>query len=111
LDADRLRKLIHAGRSLVSEHDLERVFDRVLRAARELTGARRATIREQASNGKRARGRVLDVPIVVGDKTSLTLHLADKRDGVFAGGRLEIISSEHGTAVLASVPTMHAKAA
>ena len=28
-----------------------------------------------------------------------------------AGGRLEILSSEHGTAVLASVPTVHAKAA
>jgi signal transduction histidine kinase len=84
LDADRLRKLIQAGRSLVSEHDLERVFDRVLRAARELTGARHATIREQgAANGKRARGRALDVPIVIGDETSLTLHLADKRDGAF----------------------------
>lgn len=52
LDADRLRKLIQAGRSLVS-------------------------------NGQRARGRALDVPIVIGDETSLTLHLADKRDGAF----------------------------
>ncbi len=44
LDDDRLGRLIEAGRSLVSERDLERVLERLLAAARELTGARYAAI-------------------------------------------------------------------
>jgi len=44
LDEDRLRRLIAAGRSLVAERELERVFERLLEVARELTGARYAAI-------------------------------------------------------------------
>ena len=44
LDAQRLRRLLDVGRSLVSELDLEVVLERVLEAARELTGARYAAL-------------------------------------------------------------------
>jgi signal transduction histidine kinase len=44
LDAQRLRRLLDVGRSLVSELDLEVVLDRVLEVARELTGARYAAL-------------------------------------------------------------------
>jgi signal transduction histidine kinase len=44
LDEDRLRRLIEAGRSLVAERELERVFGRLLDVARELSGARYAAI-------------------------------------------------------------------
>ncbi len=44
LDEDRLRRLIEAGRSLVAERELERVFQRLLDVARDLTGARYAAI-------------------------------------------------------------------
>ena len=41
---ERLRRLIQVGRALVSELDLESVLERVLDAARELTGARYAAL-------------------------------------------------------------------
>jgi signal transduction histidine kinase len=44
LDADRLRRLLDAGRSLVADLDLESVLDRVLEIAREATGARYAAL-------------------------------------------------------------------
>jgi signal transduction histidine kinase len=44
LDAQRLRRLLDVGRSLVSELDLEVVLDRVLEVASELTGARYAAL-------------------------------------------------------------------
>jgi signal transduction histidine kinase len=44
VDEHRLRRLIEAGRSLVSELDLELVLERLLEAARELTGARYAAL-------------------------------------------------------------------
>jgi signal transduction histidine kinase len=44
LDRDRLRRLIEAGRSVVSERELEGIFARLLDVARELTGARYAAI-------------------------------------------------------------------
>jgi signal transduction histidine kinase len=44
IDEWRLRKLIEAGRSLVSEFDPEVVLERLLAAARELTGARYAAL-------------------------------------------------------------------
>ena len=44
LDAQRLRRLLDVGRSVVSELDLEVVLDRVLEVARELTGARYAAL-------------------------------------------------------------------
>lgn len=44
LDEQRLRLLIDAGRSLLSERELEHVLARLLEVARELTGARYAAI-------------------------------------------------------------------
>jgi hypothetical protein len=40
----RLRALLDVGRALVSDFDLEVVLERVLTAARELTGARYAAL-------------------------------------------------------------------
>jgi signal transduction histidine kinase len=44
LDAQRLKRLLDLGRSLVSELDLDVVLDRVLEVASELTGARYAAL-------------------------------------------------------------------
>jgi signal transduction histidine kinase len=44
LDEERLRRLLEAGRALVSELDVDAVLDRLLDAARELTGARYAAM-------------------------------------------------------------------
>jgi signal transduction histidine kinase len=44
LDADRLWELIQAGRGLVAELDLERVFGELLDVARRVTGARYAAL-------------------------------------------------------------------
>src|SRR4051794_40680420 len=44
LDAERLRRLIEVGRSLVSELELDTVLDRMLGTAIELTGARYAAV-------------------------------------------------------------------
>lgn len=44
VDESRLRRLIEAGRSLVSERELEGVFQRLLDVAGDLTGARYAAI-------------------------------------------------------------------
>jgi GAF domain-containing protein len=44
LDEERLRRLIDAGRSLVSELDLESLLRRVLETAAEVTGARYAAV-------------------------------------------------------------------
>jgi GAF domain-containing protein len=44
LDADRLHRLIAAGRSLVSRLDLDEVLDELLEVARQLTGARYAAL-------------------------------------------------------------------
>jgi signal transduction histidine kinase len=44
LDGDRLRRLLAAGHSLVADLDLEAVLERVLAAAREITGARYAAV-------------------------------------------------------------------
>jgi signal transduction protein with GAF and PtsI domain len=44
LDEDRLRRLIEAARSIVSERRLDDVLDRLLLVARDLTGARYAAI-------------------------------------------------------------------
>jgi two-component system, NarL family, sensor histidine kinase DevS len=49
---ERLRRLIEVGRALVSELDLEVVLERVLEAARELTGARYAALGVLAENGR-----------------------------------------------------------
>jgi two-component system, NarL family, sensor histidine kinase DevS len=43
-EADHIRRLLHVGRALVAEHDTEAVLDRILNAAREITGARYAAL-------------------------------------------------------------------
>ncbi len=44
MDAERLRRLIAAGRSLIVELDSEAVLDRLLQVAQEITGAGYAAI-------------------------------------------------------------------
>jgi signal transduction histidine kinase len=44
LDAERLARLLEAGRGLMSELQIESVLDRLLQVARELTGARYAAL-------------------------------------------------------------------
>jgi GAF domain-containing protein len=44
LDSLRLRRLLDAGRALVSELDPQAVLDRILATAREVTGARYAAL-------------------------------------------------------------------
>ena len=44
LDENRLRSLIEAARAVVAERELEAVFDRLLQAARHVTGARYAAL-------------------------------------------------------------------
>ena len=44
MDDPRLRRLLDAGRTLISELDPERVLQRLLNVARELTNARYAAI-------------------------------------------------------------------
>jgi signal transduction histidine kinase len=41
---DRSQRLLEVGRTLVSEHDTEAVLDRILHAARDVTGARYAAL-------------------------------------------------------------------
>ncbi len=43
-DAEQIRRLFDVGRALVTEHDTESVLDRILREAREITGARYAAL-------------------------------------------------------------------
>jgi signal transduction histidine kinase len=43
-DGEQLRRLLDAGRALVAEHDTEVVLERILNAAREVTGARYAAL-------------------------------------------------------------------
>ena len=43
-EADRTRRLLQVGRTLVSEHDTEVVLDRILQEARDITGARYAAL-------------------------------------------------------------------
>jgi signal transduction histidine kinase len=43
-DREQLRRLLDAGRALVAEHDTEVVLDRILNAARDVTGARYAAL-------------------------------------------------------------------
>jgi GAF domain-containing protein len=44
LDAERLARLLEAGRGLMSELQIEAVLDRLLQLARELTGAQYAAL-------------------------------------------------------------------
>jgi two-component system, NarL family, sensor histidine kinase DevS len=43
-EGDQVRRLLHVGRSLVVEHEMEAVLRRILREAREITGARYAAV-------------------------------------------------------------------
>jgi signal transduction histidine kinase len=43
-DGEPIRRLLQVGRALVAEHDTEAVLDRILKEAREITGARYAAL-------------------------------------------------------------------
>ncbi|HUA48754.1 MAG TPA: GAF domain-containing sensor histidine kinase [Solirubrobacteraceae bacterium] len=43
-DGEQIRRLLHVGREMVAEHDTEAVLDRILKEAREITGARYAAL-------------------------------------------------------------------
>src|SRR5579862_1660415 len=43
-EGDQIRRLLNVGRALVAEHDTERVLERILSEAREITGARYAAL-------------------------------------------------------------------
>ncbi len=85
LDEERLRRLLDAGRSLVGERDLERVLDRLVLLARELTGAQRALVDQMADQmvdqmvrhqpAISAAGGSLHVPILLGGEVWGHLHL------------------------------------
>jgi hypothetical protein len=55
LDHERLERLLEAGRGLLADLDLGLVLDRLLKLARELTGARYAAL----IAGPRAEGRAV----------------------------------------------------
>ena len=75
LDSERLRGLIEAGQSLLSEREVEDVLDRLLTAARELIGARVAITRAPAGDDS------IDVPILVEDEPWGYLHLTREDEG------------------------------
>lgn len=84
---DRFRRLIEIGSSLLSERDLEAVLSSVVDAAREVTGARYATIDcEQRQIGNSPRGSngldehyFLEVPITVRGETYGNLCMTEKQ--------------------------------
>ena len=43
-EGEQIRRLLQVGRGLVAEHDTEGVLDRILKEAREITGARYAAL-------------------------------------------------------------------
>jgi len=102
LDEHRLRRLIDVGRSLVAQLDLEAVLGEVVKIARELTGARYATLRlQEADEHLRSYGSppghppahaVLDVPIVVRGQVYGNLCLSEKESGDFDGADEEAVT-------------------
>ncbi len=103
LDAARLRGLHEAGRLLVAERDPDRVLDRLLEQARELTGAEHASIGDvDAASGKPAEAvpggdpeamGSLSAAIVVGGETWGTLTLAAKKVGEFDDADAEAVAT------------------
>jgi len=78
-------------RDVMGELDVEVVIERVLRTARELTGARHASfgVLGDATDARDGRGRLgppatgtrLDVPVSVAGRPFGSIHLAEKADG------------------------------
>ncbi len=98
LHEDRLRRLIEAGRGLVTELDVEVVLRRLLDIARELTGAAYAAVGIlDAPNSGLARfvtsgieadvdrppptSTFLDVPVIIRGEVYGNLYLTEKADG------------------------------
>jgi signal transduction histidine kinase len=81
LGEDRLRRLIDAGRSLVTERQLEALVDRLLLVARELTGARNAAVEGPGDASIVSHDGYLQVPILIRGEPWGRLRLTDKRDG------------------------------
>jgi signal transduction histidine kinase len=91
LDEHALRRLLDAGRSLVSDLELDGVLDRLLHAAADVTGARYAALgilgpgREQlerfvtlGADHMPPAEPCLDVPVLIRGEAWGNLHLADK---------------------------------
>jgi signal transduction histidine kinase len=115
LDQTSLRQLLHAGRGLVEELDLDAVLDRMLQTAQELTGARYAAlgvVEEERSELERVTARELDdrgprpsagddgppplrgfveAPIRIRGDTWGTLSLTCKQDGPFTAADEELL--------------------
>jgi signal transduction histidine kinase len=75
LDADRLRQLIDAGRSLVAERELDRVLDRLLEVAREVTGAPHAAVEARDDARISTGSSFVHVPILIGGEVWGSLRL------------------------------------
>jgi signal transduction histidine kinase len=75
LDQDRLRQLIDAGRSLVAERELDRVLDRLVQVARELTSAPHAAVEARDDARIAAGSSFLQVPILIGGEVWGSLRL------------------------------------
>jgi signal transduction histidine kinase len=118
-DPLRMRRLLDAGRALVGELDPRAVLDRILSAAREVTGARcgALTVFDHQGDGLELfltlgvdeparstigveplrlvdvtrRERFFGVPIVVGGKPRGSLYVTDKQDGPFTAADEEAV--------------------
>jgi signal transduction histidine kinase len=105
MDAERVQRLIDAGPSLVSELAADRIFERVLEAARDLTGAGSAEVRfgeEADADSGRAGRDSLAVPIRIRESVLGTLWVGDREAGPFTDEdrqSLSIISNWAGIAI------------
>jgi signal transduction histidine kinase len=77
LDEARLRRLGEAGLLLAAARDPQRVLDRLVEQACELTGAEQGSIGETGGPGS------MSVPIEIGGEPWSTLTLSGKRQGEF----------------------------
>jgi signal transduction histidine kinase len=98
-DELRMRRLLEVGRGLVTESDLRVGLDRVLEAAREITGARHAALTEGIdAEAHRAIGEPpgardrLEAPILVRGQAWGNLYLADRETGPFTDSDAEAVA-------------------
>jgi signal transduction histidine kinase len=114
IDEQRIRRLLDAGQALMSDLELDGVLDRVLSAARDLTGAPHAMIGvldesrasfsrfvgSDAGGPPQGRG-VLDAPIVIRGRLWGHLYLLHANDSEFADADAETIAVLSGWAAAA----------
>ncbi|MDQ6842183.1 MAG: GAF domain-containing protein [Actinomycetota bacterium] len=87
LDEARLRRLGEAGLLLAAARDPQRVLDRLVEQACELTGAEQGSIGETGGPGS------MSVPIEIGGEPWSTLTLSGKRQGEFDAADAEAAES------------------